>query len=60
MRVHIISIDLVINGPFIPRTTDDVGVVLPKLKAQWTTEEDKKQSYDWEVKKFLIYSLGVD
>lgn len=64
MHIHINSIDrnvrdTIKDGPFeITMTNVDV-VVVPKPKAQWNADDEKKYSCDWKSRSILISSLGV-
>jgi hypothetical protein len=65
MRVHIISYDrevwnVVVNSPFVPKTTNVVGVEVLKPENEWTSDDENKMAYDWKERNILISALEVD
>jgi hypothetical protein len=65
MCIHMTSRDkelwnVIVTGPFIPTRTDANGIVTLKPKNKWTTDEERKWSYDLKARNILISSLGID
>ena len=62
MCVYIYSIDrnVIQNGPFEITMINADGVLIPKLEAQLSVDDEKKWLCDWKARSILIFSLGVD